>query len=299
MVETRAARQRKPTKPEEEEEKHTPPPEETPKDTKPKKKKPKDDDDDEDEERKEQKRRAAETKRRLTRVVPAKKKAGSGANWFGTCALTTVYGAFGFLLLRKKLGDPAFSDWASPGPGQLLLGDAGRLAWFEFGPEGVSSKMLGCPAWLLEAGFLALGCAGVVLTWSTKPDHIEASAYLVSCEGIYYLTACVYYVLLGLPWAVAAYASMGAALCGLCLYRVGWYLPRGPEHYDKYEGLKAWQCLLACFGIMLGGKLVARAGPDALEADVAAFKDVRAHFFANGRAWTKGAAYPDGYNVSG
>ena len=174
-----------------------------------------------------------------------------------------------------------------------------RSAWFEFGPEGVSSKMLGCPAWLLEAAFLALGCAGVVLTWSTKPDHIEASAYLVSCEGIYYLTACVYYVLLGLPWAVAAYASMGAALCGLCLYRVGWYLPRGPEHYDKYEGLKAWQCLLACFGIMLGGKLVARAGPAALEADVAAFKDVRAHFFANGRAWTKGAAYPDGYNVSG
>ena len=53
------------------------------------------------------------------------------------------------------------------------------------------------------------------------------------------------------------------------------------------------------FAATLGGKLVARAGPDALEADVAAFKDVRAHFFANGRAWTKGAAYPDGYNVSG
>ena len=86
-------------------EKDPAPPEETPKDAKPKKKKPKDDDDDEDEERKEQKRRAAETKRRLTRVVPAKKKAGSGANWFGTCALTTVYGAFGFLLLGKKLGD--------------------------------------------------------------------------------------------------------------------------------------------------------------------------------------------------
>ena len=32
---------------------------------------------------------------------------------------------------------------------------------------------------------------------------------------------------------------------------------------------------------------------------MSAFKDVRAHFFANGRAWTKGAAYPDGYNVSG
>jgi hypothetical protein len=63
-----------------------------------------------------------------------------------------MFGAFA----AKEFSDPAFSDWASPGPGQPLLGDAGRMLMFEAGDDGIQSKLLGGPAWLVGGYLLSL-----------------------------------------------------------------------------------------------------------------------------------------------
>ena len=48
-----------------------------------------------------------------------------------------LFGTFGFFFAIKEFGDPEFSDWARPGPGHPLLGDAGRMLIFEAGSDGI------------------------------------------------------------------------------------------------------------------------------------------------------------------
>ena len=225
---------------------------------------------------------------------PAAKKAGATPWWWASCVLTTMYGAFGIFFTFKEFFDPKFSEWLSLGPGQALLGDSGRLQALEAGPEGLRTKLLGCPAWALEGAMLGAGSLGVVFSWSTKPEHIELSAYLTSIEGIYYLGNIMYFYIVDLPLAIIPMICLGGPLLGLAAARVGWFLPRGPEHEDKYDGLLAWITLLACIAIILAGKMFA-IYPD-MQRDIDEFTHLRDYFlYENNMTWTSGLPHPDGY----
>ena len=58
-------------------------------------------------------------------------------SWWSSTFLILLLGSVGAFLMIKEFFDPAFSDWISPGSGQALLGDAGRMVPFEAGPNGI------------------------------------------------------------------------------------------------------------------------------------------------------------------
>jgi hypothetical protein len=55
----------------------------------------------------------------------------SNIAWWSSTFLIFLFGAFGAFFTIKELLDPKFSDWISPGPGQALLGDSGRVLMYE------------------------------------------------------------------------------------------------------------------------------------------------------------------------
>lgn len=101
--------------------------------------------------------------------------------WHLSTALILLSGSFGILFSLKEWGDPLFSEMVSPGPGQMLLGDSGRMLAFEVGPDGVQSKLMGLPARLIEGFLLTVGSVGVLAALSTDPvAQLLTAAYLPS-----------------------------------------------------------------------------------------------------------------------
>jgi hypothetical protein len=81
----------------------------------------------------------------------------STTSWWISTFLFFLLRAFGAFFSLKELGDPAFSDWVSTGPGQAMLGDARRMLMFEAGPNGIQTHLLGVQANILEGALLGLG----------------------------------------------------------------------------------------------------------------------------------------------
>ncbi|KAJ1479963.1 hypothetical protein T484DRAFT_1812383 [Baffinella frigidus] len=126
-------------------------------------------------------------------------QAPSGGGWVVSVLLTYLLGAFGAFFTIKEFGDPGFSDWISPGPGQMFVGDAGRMLMFEAGDKGVQSKLLGVPAWLIEGLLLGAGTVGVLLSASKAPLAQLLSSLLVPIQACYYLVNVAYFPLTGAP----------------------------------------------------------------------------------------------------
>eukprot|EP00511_Aplanochytrium_stocchinoi_P006182 CAMPEP_0204834080 /NCGR_PEP_ID=MMETSP1346-20131115/18635_1 /ASSEMBLY_ACC=CAM_ASM_000771 /TAXON_ID=215587 /ORGANISM="Aplanochytrium stocchinoi, Strain GSBS06" /LENGTH=177 /DNA_ID=CAMNT_0051967091 /DNA_START=83 /DNA_END=616 /DNA_ORIENTATION=- len=136
-----------------------------------------------------------------------------GIAWYTSCVLVTLFGALGFCFTLKEFGDPWFSDFVSPGPGQALLGDGGRMLVFETGDDGIQSKIFSpMSAWLLEGILLGLGSVGMFCSWSRNPTLQLLSAYTLPLEGVYYSANIVYFILVKAPPEAAVLAGiMGAA----------------------------------------------------------------------------------------
>ena len=145
--------------------------------------------------------------------------------WAASVVLNVLLGAFGAFFVFKEFGDPTFSDWLSPGAGQALLGDSGRMLMYEAGDDGVQSMLLGAPAWLVEGIVLGVGTLGIFLSpWFSITAQLLC-AFAVPVEGVYYLINVVYFPLVAMPekrrlalLAVAArLGALAAVLRGLGL----------------------------------------------------------------------------------
>ena len=213
--------------------------------------------------------------------------------WAASVVLNVLLGAFGAFFVFKEFGDPAFSDWLSPGAGQALLGDSGRMLMYEAGDDGVQSILLGAPAWLVEGIVLGVGTLGVLLSpWSSTTAQLLC-AFAVPVEGVYYLINVVYFPLVAMPEMVGPMVVMGGGLVAVSLWRVHTYLaPRmGPDFTSLYH---SYLMLLGAALLGVGLRLYTRAAEHT--AEIASLVRVREHFVQNGMAWSEGLPLPDGMN---
>jgi len=228
------------------------------------------------------------------------------AAWHISTALIMLLGSFGVLFSLKELGDPMFSDMLSPGPGQMFLGDAGRMLSFETGPDGVQSKLMGMPAWMVEGALLTMGSIGVLAAVSTYSFAQMMTAVYLPMEAYYMLWSAAYFPIVGNDTATMPAAVIGIALLALAYWRVLQMIPDGREPASFKAGVKfaEWEALVWTFQKYLFVLAVATAymihtthANAELEADsIERYKIVARHFLqVNGMTWSKGLAYPDGF----
>jgi hypothetical protein len=121
----------------------------------------------------------------------------STTSWWISTFLFFLLGAFGAFFSLKEFGDPVFSDWVSPGPGQAMLGDAGRMLMFEAGPNGIHTHLLGVQANILEGILSGLGSLGIFLSPFKSNLCQFLTCALIPLEACYYLVNIVYFPLYG------------------------------------------------------------------------------------------------------
>lgn len=239
---------------------------------------------------------AAEAEAEVVYVRPAAKVAGGCAAWWWNCALITFLGSYGALYALKNFFDPAFSDGVWSGPGSAILGDAGRLLRYEAGKYGIKSRLFGIEAWALEGAVFTLGTIGVALSWSPRYRLVEASAYLAGLEGIYLLLLAVYlYTTSAHRYATGGAAAAGGALVAACVYRFWTFMPRTMQKENNYD---AYLTALAVLAVLCAGRVLDNADDKTIkEFSLKEFAHVRDYFLTeNGRTWSTGRVYPDGYN---
>lgn len=211
--------------------------------------------------------------------------------YYASCLLYLVFGLFGFFFTFKEFADPWFSDTVSPGPGQLLLGDSGRMLMFEAGSDGVQSKVLGVPAWLLEGILLGTGSVALFSCWFTSQSMQWLTAYVAPIAGGYFLVNCVYLPLTGAPEMVVPMYVLGLPPFFISLWRVHCYLDAGADALRNYH---AWLLALAAMCVGVCAWISSRA--DEYAAEIAILIRVREHFNnQNGMTWSAGLEYPDGF----
>jgi hypothetical protein len=214
------------------------------------------------------------------------------SSWFISTVLIFLFGAFGAFFTAKVFLDPEFSDWISPGPGQPLVGDAGRMLMFEKGPDGIQTKLLGVTANALEGILLGLGSIGMILSPFQSNLAQFLTCALLPLEACYYLVNIIYFPLTGASELAIPGFVMGGGLMAVCFWRLQNYLyPTAPN-----SAALVLKLYMAYFALMfvVGINMFLRAPQ--YEEDMQMFIRVRDHFLEkNGMTWTKGLAFPDGF----
>ena len=162
---------------------------------------------------------------------------------------------------------------------------------YEAGDDGLQSKLLGAPAWLVEGIVLSIGTLGVLLSPFSSTTAQLVCAFAVPIEGVYYLANVVYFPLVSMPEMVGPMVVMGGGLVAVSTWRVHAFLaPRmGPDFASLYH---SYLVLLGAALLGVSLRLYTRAAENG--AEIASFVGVREHFFRNGMAWSAGLPLPDG-----
>ena len=215
--------------------------------------------------------------------------ASMAASWIASCVCYCLFGSFGVLFTLKEFGDPEFSDWLSPGSGNLLLGDGGRLLLFEAGPHGVQSKILGVQANLAEGIILGFGSLALFSCWFTSQEAQLFTAVAAPVAGSYYLANIVYFPWMGSPEMVAPMFVLGLPLFLNSLFRMHAFYPDASllPTYHAYLGV--------VLAVVLGTCVWIHTRAPRFQAEIDDFLRVRDHFLKNGMAWSEGLAFPDGF----
>ena len=208
--------------------------------------------------------------------------------WLASCVCYFFFGSFG-VFFTKEFGDPAFSNWLAPGSGNLLLGDGGQLLLFEAGPNGVQSKVLGVQANVAEGIILGFGSLALISCWFRSQAAQLFTAVAAPIAGSYYLANVVYSSWIGSP--VAPMFVLGLPLFFNSLYRMHAFYPDASflPSYHAY--------LLVVLAVVLGACAWIHTRAPRFQADIDVFMRVRDHFLKNGMTWSKGLAYPDGFQL--
>ena len=210
--------------------------------------------------------------------------------------LILLLGSVGIFFMIKEFFDPAFSHWISPGAGQILLGDAGRMVPFEAGPNGIQTKLLGdvVPANIIKGAILGLGSLGVL----TSPFSNNACQF-VTCavlplEACYYLVSIVYFALVGIPEMAVPIMVLGGALLAVSF----WRLERSLSVSAPLSTKLLLNLYLIYFAVtVLVGLNMVRLAPK-YDADVEMLMRVRANFMKdNGMTWREGYDLPNGFYI--
>ena len=213
-------------------------------------------------------------------------------SWLISTVLFFVLGGYGAFFTVKEFFDPEFSDWLSPGPGQPLLGDSGRMLMFEVGPLGIQTRLLGVQANILEGVLLGVGTIGVFMNPFKSNLAQFLTCALVPIEACYFLLKIVYFALTGTPELAMPVLVMGGGLMALSFWRL-------QSSLQKLAPASA-QLVLTMYlvyifvTVLVGVNMVVRSAM--FVEDMAFFASVRDHFFNKNRmTWTKGEAFPDGW----
>lgn len=210
--------------------------------------------------------------------------------WYLSCFLLWFFGAFGMFFAFKEFGDPWFSDTVKPGPGSPLLGDSGRLLMFEAGSTGVQSELLGGPAWLIEGIILALGSLSLFTCWFKSNRAQLLTVYLMPLEACYYLVNIVYFSVCNAAALAVPMTFLGCGLLAVCIFRAIVYLRR-----EQRRTYYLYLCFLVFLMALISIVIFHRA--KTFRADLDLVMRVRRHFAKNGKKWTKGLKYPDGFEL--
>ena len=216
--------------------------------------------------------------------------------WWSSTVLILLLGSVGSFFMIKEFFDPAFPHWISPGAGQILLGDAGRMVPFEAGPNGIQTKLLGdvIPANIIKGAILGLGSLGVL----TSPFSNNACQF-VTCavlplEACYYLVSIVYFALVGLPEMAVPIMVLGGAFLAVSF----WRLERSLSISAPLSTKLLLNLYLIYFAVtVLVGLNMVRLAPK-YDADVEMLMRVRANFMKdNGMTWREGYDLPNGFYI--
>lgn len=213
----------------------------------------------------------------------------SSASWWASTALFFIFGALGAVLAGKEFADPAFSQRLSPGPGQFLLGDAGRLQELD---NAIQSLLVGVSVNKFEGIILALGTIGVLLSPIAHNLCQFLTCVLVPLEGWYYLLNIVYLPLTGAIETAVIGLLLGAGLHGLCMWRLSSFLlDRAPASSKVVLNL---YMIYGFFAITVAGIMVYRSSE--FKDEIAFLAHVREYFWeVNGMTWSEGNDAPDGF----
>lgn len=221
----------------------------------------------------------------------------SPTSWWISTGLIFLLGAFGAFFAVKEFFDPEFSDWLSPGPGQALLGDAGRMLMFEAGPNGIQTKLLGVQdvqANTIEGILLGLGSIGMLASPFRSNMCQFVTCVLLPLEACYYLVNIIYFALVRMPEAAAPMLGLGGGLLALSFWRLETSLQKvAPSSTKLVLNLYMVYFLIT---VLVALNMVRLAPVYAAELEL--FVQVRDFFLKeNGMTWTKGLEFPNGFYI--
>lgn len=217
----------------------------------------------------------------------------SRASWRTSTFIIYLYGTFGLFLTLKAFFDPDFSDWISPGPGQLLFGDAGRLVQFEMGPTGIQTKLLFGGVYL-RGIVLGLGLLGTLTSPFTNNICQFITCTCLPLQGCFYLLHVIYFALVGTPYMALPMLGLGGGLFLVSFSRL--------EHSLAITAPQSTQLLLNVYLVyfvvtVLLGMHMLRLGP-AYDAELEMLMRVRNFFwYDNGKTWSKGLELPNRFYI--
>jgi len=200
-----------------------------------------------------------------------------------------ILGVPGVIFAGKEFADPVFSDWLSPGPGQILLGDAGRLHDVD---NAIEKLLLGSLVNKVEGVLLAVATFGIFLSpFSTNLCQFLTCA-LVPIQAWYYLLNIVYLPLTGAIEGAIISLIVGVALQGLCLWRLSsGFMMKAPTSSKLILNL---YILYGMLSVAMAGLMIYRAPEFKDEIEFLAY--LREYFWTvNGMVWTAGEDAPDGF----
>lgn len=214
------------------------------------------------------------------------------SSWWLSTSLFFLFGSFGAFFAAKEIGDPAFSDWIHPGPGNPLVGDAGRMQEFE---NAVQSMLLGIPVNKVEGILLGLGTLGMLLSPFSSNLCQFLTCALVPLEAWYYLVNVVFLPMTGALEATIVVLILGAGLQALCFWRVESSLSKSAPATSQF--LLNMYLLYGVVAMTVAGLMVYRAPQFQVEMDF--YTHVRDYFWnSNNMTWTKGMDLPDGFDLT-
>jgi hypothetical protein len=217
----------------------------------------------------------------------------SRASWRSSTFIIFVYGSFGVLLALKAFFDPGFSDWISPGPGQYLFGDAGRLIQFEMGPTGIQTKLLFGGIYL-RGVVLALGSLAMLTSPFSNNMCQFITCLFLPLQGCFYLLHVIYFALVGTPYMALPMLGLGGGLLMVSFSRL--------EHSLSITAPQSTKVLLNVYlvyfvGTVLLGLHMLRLGP-MYDAELEMFMRVRDFFwYDNGKTWSSHLELPNRFYI--
>lgn len=212
------------------------------------------------------------------------------SSWWISTALFFLLGSIGAFFAAKEFGDPAFSEWVRPGPGNPFVGDAGRMQELE---NAIQSLLLGVRVNRLEGVLLGLGTVGMLMSPFSHNLCQFLTCALVPLEAWYYLLNIVYLPMTGAVEAAAVVLILGAGLHVLCFWRLQASLTAtAPATSRLLLNMYILYGLVFC----AAAAIVVYRAPE-FDKELIFFTEVRNFFWKeNNMTWTKGMDLPDGFD---